>query len=498
MREFADIFIIGGGINGVGIAADAAGRGLSVVLVEQNDLGSGTSSASTKLIHGGLRYLEYYEFLMVRKSLKEREILLKSAPHIIRPMRFLLPLHKGLRPSWLIRLGLFIYDHMGGREILPPTSTVNLRSDTYENILKSKYKKAYEYSDCWVDDSRLVVLNACVARDKGADILPRHKAISVTRSDNQWHIDVKNMMTGEVSQIASKVVINASGPWIDDVLANVLGRGKSDKMRLVKGSHIIVPEIFEHDRAYLFQGSDGRVIFAIPYEDKFTLIGTTDRDYEGDLEDVQISDGEIFYLCETASAYFKKSIKPEHVVAHYAGVRPLYNDGANEAQEATRDFVLDLDKRKALLNVIGGKITTYRVLALRVMRQLKRYFPHMKEPWTADNHLPGGDFEYEHFERKLKKLTKNYDFLPVNTVYRLFRAYGNNARVILRDARKIEDLGIDFGAGLFQNEVEYLIKNEWAMTAEDIIWRRSKLGYHMSDDQKNVLSNWVSSNVRHQ
>lgn len=495
MREFADVFIIGGGINGVGIAADAAGRGLSVILVEQNDLGSGTSSASTKLIHGGLRYLEHYEFFLVRKALREREILLNAAPHIIRPMRFLLPLHKGLRPAWLIRLGLFIYDHMGGREILPPTSKVDLTTDDYAGILRSKYKKAYEYSDCWVDDARLVVLNACVARDKGAEILPRHKAVSVTRSDNQWHIDVKNMMTGEIQQIAAKAVVNAAGPWVDKVMTEVLGRSSSDMIRLVKGSHIIVPEIFQHDRAYLFQASDGRIIFAIPFEDEFTLIGTTDRDYDGDLENVQISDGEIFYLCEMASAYFKKRITPDQVVADYAGVRPLYNDGVSPAQEATRDFVLDLDKRRALLNVIGGKITTYRVLAQRVLRQLNRYFPHMKEQWTADNPLPGGDFKYENFDQELKKLAKDYSFLGVKTVYRLFRAYGTNARVLLDSAEGYEDLGIDFGAGLYQREVEYLIKNEWAVTAEDILWRRSKLGYHMTDDQKNRLTSWMADHA---
>lgn len=495
MRDFADIFIIGGGINGVGIAADAAGRGLSVILVEQNDLGSGTSSASTKLIHGGLRYLEYYEFFLVRKALKEREILLNAAPHIIKPMRFLLPLHKGLRPSWLIRLGLFIYDHMGGREILPPTSKVDLTSDEYEGILRSKYKKAYEYSDCWVDDARLVVLNACVARDNGAEILPRHKAISVTRSDNQWHIDIKNTITGEIRQVAAKVVVNAAGPWVDKVMTDVLGRTSSEMLRLVKGSHIIVPEIFSHDRAYLFQGSDGRIIFAIPFENEFTLIGTTDRDYDGDLENVQISDGEIFYLCEMASGYFKKRITPDHVVATYAGVRPLYNDGASAAQEATRDFVLDLDKRKALLNVIGGKITTYRVLAQRVLRQLKRYFPHMKEQWTEHNPLPGGDFKYENFDKQLKKLAKKYSFLDFKTISRLFRAYGTNVNILLGDARSHVELGVDFGAGLFQKEVEYLIQNEWAMTADDILWRRTKLGYHMTDDQKNGLSNWIADNT---
>ncbi len=493
MRDFADIFIIGGGINGVGIAADAAGRGLNVTLVEQDDLGSGTSSASTKLIHGGLRYLEYYEFSLVRKALKEREVLLNNAPHIIRPMRFLLPQHKGVRPSWLVRLGLFIYDHLGGRKILPPTSTVDLTSDEYAYVLKGKFKKAYEYSDCWVDDARLVVLNACVARDHGADILPRHKAVSVTRTNNQWHIDVKDMITGEIKQVAATIIINAAGPWVDQVMKEVLDQDESNLMRLVTGSHIIVPELYQHDRAYLFQGVDGRIIFAIPFEDEYTLIGTTDKEFTGNPADVTISDQEAIYLCEMASVYFRKRITVDDVVADYSGVRPLYNDGASAAQEATRDFVLKLEKRNSLLNVIGGKITTYRVLAERALAKLKRRFPHMKGNWTAGNPLPGGDFAYEDFEKELKKLAKDYSFLGVKTIYRLFRAYGTNARKILGEAASFEDLGVHFGAGLYECEVLYLIENEWAMTAEDILFRRTKLGLHMSAEKKAALEEWFSA-----
>lgn len=495
MSETTDIFIIGGGVNGCGIAADAAGRGLSVILVEQNDLASGTSSASTKLIHGGLRYLEYYEFMLVRKALTEREVLLSAAPHIIRPMRFLLP-QKGLRPAWLIRLGLFIYDHLGGRKLLPPTSTTKLDKAPYKDILKNYYKKAYEYSDCWVDDARLVVLNACVARDKGAEILPRHKSISAVREDGLWRIDAIDTLSGKESSYLAKVLINAAGPWVGDVITNVLKKPDQNLVRLVKGSHIIINKIFEHNKAYLFQGNMGRVIFAIPYENDYTLIGTTDQEYDGDPADVIISEEEIHYLCKVSNEYFKQAISPDDVISHFAGVRPLYNDGASDAKEATRDFVLNLDEDQALLNIIGGKITTYRVLAEQAMDKIKDYFPNMKGDWTASSPLPGGDFSLSEYEFYLYKLASEFPFLTDDLIDRYFASYGTKAWDVLKDCAKPEDMGQHFGHGLYEAEVKYLIENEWATCAEDILSRRTKLGLHMNKDQKGALIHWFSVKPR--
>jgi glycerol-3-phosphate dehydrogenase len=495
LGQVSDIFIIGGGINGVGIAADAAGRGLSVTLVEQNDLASGTSSASTKLIHGGLRYLEYYEFLLVRKALSEREVLLNAAPHIIRPLRFLLP-QIGLRPAWLIRLGLFIYDHLGGRKILPATNTTKLNKSPYKDILKDHYKKAFVYSDCWVDDARLVVLNACVARDKGAEILCRHKCVSAVRADGIWRIDVTDTQTDTHKTFQAKVLINAAGPWVGDVIKNVIKKPDEKLVRLVKGSHIIVRKIFEHNKAYLFQGNKGRVIFAIPYENDYTLIGTTDQDYDGNLEDVTISEMEIDYLCDVANEYFKRAISPDDVISHYAGVRPLYNDGASDAKEATRDFVLKLDETQALLNIIGGKITTYRILAEQSMAKIRDYFPNMKGKWTASSPLPGGNFNISEYEFYLYKLASEYPFLKDDVIDRYFASYGTKAWDVLKDCENKSDMGQHFGHGLYETEVKYLIENEWAMTAEDILWRRTKLGLHMNKDQKGALIHWFSVKPR--
>lgn len=492
MEEITDIFIIGGGINGCGIAADAAGRGFSVVLAEQNDLASGTSSASTKLIHGGLRYLEYYEFSLVRKALSEREVLFNAAPHIIKPMRFLLPHHKGLRPAWLIRLGLFIYDHLGGRKLLPPTTTVNIDDGVYGNILKPEYKKAFEYSDCWVDDARLVVLNAMAARDKGADILTRHKCTSAVWEDDHWKVTVRNTNTNEDKIIKSKVLINAAGPWVDDVISETFHQTEKKLMRLVKGSHIIVKKIFTHDRSYLFQGADGRIIFAIPYENDFTLIGTTDEDFDGDLSDVTISENEIRYLCDMASEYFKEEITPNQVLNHYAGVRPLYDDGASAAKEATRDFVLQLDEENAGLNVIGGKITTYRVLAEESLKKIKDYLPNMGEDWTASSPLPGGEFSVDEHDFYLEKLAKEYPYLDGALIERLFGSYGMRSWNVLKDVSNMSDMGKSFGAGLYEKEIIYLIKYEWAQTAEDILWRRTKLSLHLNKDQQGALTHWLA------
>lgn len=494
MSDIADIFVIGGGVNGCGIAADAAGRGLSVVLVEQNDLASGTSSASTKLIHGGLRYLEYYEFMLVRKALKEREVLLKSAPHIISPMRFLLPHHKGLRPAWLIRLGLILYDYMGGRKILPPTTSVDLKSGEYAGLLKDEFEEAFEYSDCWVDDARLVILNAMRARDKGAIILPRNRCVKASRGANGWHIGIQDVASGEYRTVTAKVLINAAGPWVDQVIEDTLEKSSPKLMRLVKGSHIIVKKLYSHDRAFLFQGADGRIIFSIPYESDFTLIGTTDQDYDGDLGDVSISQEEIAYLCKMASVYFKKPVHADDVASSYAGVRPLYNDGASEAQEATRDFILRLDKENALLNVIGGKITTYRVLAEKVLSKLERYFPQMGGKWTASKPLPGGEFGVGEFEHYKNRLINDFPFLEEQNATRIFKAYGLRAFDMLGDVASLDDMGQHFGCGLYEKEVMYLIATEWAMTTDDILFRRTKIGLHMNKDQVAGLRSWFSDN----
>tara|TARA_B110000908_G_scaffold7300_1_gene9105 strand:+ start:23031 stop:24527 length:1497 start_codon:yes stop_codon:yes gene_type:complete len=491
MAEIQDIFIIGGGINGTGIAADAAGRGLSVILCEQNDLGSGTSSASTKLVHGGLRYLEHYKFKLVRKALREREILLKKAPHIIKPIRFLLP-HNGMRPEWFVRLGLFIYDHLGGRKILPPTKTRSLKKGLYAGILEKTYHKAFEYSDCWVDDSRLVILNACSARDSGAEILPKHKCISAIRKNGSWEIILKNRSSGENRTLKAKVLINAAGPWLDKVISNVLDQHKPSLVRLVKGSHIIVNKLYNHDRSYVFQGNKGRIIFAIPYQENFTLIGTTDQDFKGDLSNVHIDNSEVEYLCNVSNEYFKNKISTKDVIGQYAGVRPLYDDGASTAQEATRDFVLKYDKDNLFLNIIGGKITTYRVLAEKTLNHLTDIFPKMKNNWTVDSTLPGGNFSFDDFDFNLNKLSNDYPFINESLLRRYFENYGTLSWVLLNNINSIGDLGKDFGHGLYEKEVEYLFINEWAKCAEDILWRRTKLGLHMNTQQIENIDGWFT------
>ena len=360
-----DIAIIGGGVNGCGIARDAAGRGLKVLLVEKSDLASGTSSASTKLVHGGLRYLEHYEFKLVRDALAEREVLLSMAPHIIWPLRFVLPHHKALRPAWLIRMGLFLYDHLGGRKILPASRSIRLKDVPAGAPLQDTFTNAFEYSDCWVDDARLVVLNAMDAKARGADIRTRTEAVTARGENGKWIIDLENKTTGKRERVTANVLINAAGPWVDDVLHRKAGKNGKPRIRLVKGSHIVVPKLFDHDRAYIFQNDDKRIVFAIPYETDYTLIGTTDVDYQGDPGNVKIDAEEIEYLCKLASSYFKQGISPQSVVWTYSGVRPLMDDGATAAQEATRDYVLELDDTLGapLLNIFGGKITTYRRLA---------------------------------------------------------------------------------------------------------------------------------------
>jgi len=489
-----DLFIIGGGINGCGIARDAAGRGLNVYLCEKDDLAQGTSSSSTKLIHGGLRYLEHYEFRLVRESLIEREVLLRNAPHIISPLRFVLPHKKDMRPAWLLRLGLFLYDNLGGRELLPGTTSLNLKTDPAGQPLLDIYKKAFEYSDCWVDDARFVVLNAIDARRLGAKIETRMKCISAVRSKGLWLLNVEDQQTGKVKEIKAKALINASGPWVRDVIEDCGLKFSNDGIRLVRGSHIIVPKLFDHDRAYIFQNSDGRIFFAIPYEGDFTLIGTTDEDHNGELNGVQITKEEIEYLCKSAEKYFVKQITPEDVVSSYSGVRPLYDDGASAAQEATRDYVLKVhgdEDTPPVLNIFGGKITTYRKLSEAVMDKMKPFFQDMKETWTKHAPLPGGEFSPNAFDTKIDKLVNEYKYLDHDWAKRLLKMYGTRAWTILDQSVKKEDLGQDFGATLTEREVHFLINEEWACSVEDILWRRSKLGLHMTAVEKENLEKSV-------
>jgi len=488
-----DLLVVGGGINGAGIARDAVGRGASVMLVEQDDLASATSSWSTKLIHGGLRYLEYYEFRLVREALIEREVLWGIAPHIIRPLRFVLPHHRGLRPAWLLRLGLFMYDHLGGRKRLWPTRTLDLSTDPAGQPLKPGFSKGFEYSDCRVDDARLVVLNARDAADRGAVIRTRTRAVAAERVDGLWRVTLENRRGGGTETVTARAMVNAAGPWVESFLTGVAGTTPPARVRLVQGSHIVVPRIFDHDRAYIFQNADNRIIFAIPYEDHFTLIGTTDQDYDGDPAAVKASETEIAYLCAAASEYFRKAVAPANVVWTYSGVRPLYDDGASAAQEATRDYVLHKDGGGAvapLLSVFGGKITTYRRLAISALEQLVADLPVLgdKVGWTAAAALPGGDIPGDLPYSFGEGLWRSHSFLDPQVAARLARSYGTRARAILDGAATMADLGRDFGCGLTEAEIAYLRREEWAVTADDVLWRRSKLGLHLDAGQRAAVA----------
>ncbi|MFC7703462.1 glycerol-3-phosphate dehydrogenase [Plastorhodobacter daqingensis] len=490
--EVLDLFVIGGGINGCGIARDAAGRGLGVALAEMNDLASATSSASTKLFHGGLRYLEYYEFRLVREALIEREVLLRNMPHISWPMRFVLPHNRGMRPAWLLRLGLFLYDHLGGRKILPGTRTLDLRRDPAGAPLRPGFARAFEYSDCWVEDSRLVVLNARDAAARGARILTRSKVVSATRADGLWQVIVEGP-DGRRS-FSARALVNAAGPWVGEVIRGALRINSTERVRLVRGSHIVTRRLFDHDRCYFFQGADGRIIFAIPYEGDFTLIGTTDADHEGDPAAASCSPEEQDYLCRFASAYFARPVTREDIVWTYSGVRPLYDDGARTATAATRDYVLSLDTSGApLLNVFGGKITTYRRLAEAALHRLKPHFPGISGDWTAHHPLPGGDFPVDGFDDLVAALKADHPFLTPAWARRLARAYGTEAQRLLEGAQDAADLGHDFGATLTERELHWLMQKEWAMTAEDVIWRRSKLGLRLQPDQVAAIDAWMKA-----
>ena len=502
-NQVFDLAVIGGGINGCGIAREAAGRGLSVVLCEQDDLAAATSSASTKLIHGGLRYLEYYEFRLVREALQEREVLWRMAPHIVRPLRFVLPHHAGLRPAWLLRLGLFLYDHLGGRSLLAGTRSVRLRHDPAGAPLKARYTLAFEYSDCWVEDARLVVLNALAAAMGGAEIRPRTRCIAAVRDAGAWRLTVEDRRTGATEQLRARALVNAAGPWAGSLLGTAIQAATPARIRLVQGSHIVVPKLFDHGRCYIFQAADGRIVFAIPFEADFTLIGTTDRDYEGDPAEAAASAEEIAYLCGAASEYFIRPVRPADVVWTYSGVRPLYDDGASEAKAVTRDYVLVLDAADGsppLLSVFGGKITTFRRLAGTALDKLAPHLagPHrLRRPPAAAGlataPLPGGDFPVDGVDDLASKLLASHPFLEDALVRRLVRSYGTRAALLLDGVRSRADLGRVFGAGLSEREVAFLMQHEWAETAADVVWRRSKLGLRMSPTEIADLDAWMAS-----
>ncbi|WP_370282437.1 glycerol-3-phosphate dehydrogenase [Pseudooceanicola sp.] len=511
-----DIFVIGGGINGCGIARDAAGRGLSVRLAEMGDLASATSSASTKLFHGGLRYLEYFEFRLVREALIEREVLLNMMPHISWPMRFVLPYHRGMRfdasapasrllaaampwmkgrrPDWLIRLGLLMYDTLGGRKILPATKVLDLDDSPEGRPLKPEFHKAFEYSDCWVEDSRLVVLNARDAAARGAHVMTRTRVIEAAPEDGHWRIETENTETGARRTHHARVLVNAGGPWVADVLRHKVRVNASAGVRLVRGSHIVTRRLFEHDKCYFLQGADGRIIFAIPYETDFTLIGTTDVEHADPDSAPVCTPEEQRYLLDFANRYLRDPISEDDIVWTYSGVRPLYDDGASSATAATRDYTLTMDRAGGapVLNVFGGKITTYRRLAESAMEKIGAHFPGMPGPWTRGAVLPGGDFPVGEVADLMARLGQDYPFLTDFWARRLIRAYGTDAWRLLGDARSAADLGEAFGATLTGAEIEWLMSHEYARTAEDVIWRRSKLGLRLSGGEVARLEAWMA------
>ena len=495
-KQIYDMAIIGGGVNGCGIARDAAGRGLSVLLLEKDDLASGTSSASSKMIHGGLRYLEQYEFLLVRKALQEREVLLNIAPHIVSPLRLVLPHNKDLRPRWMIRIGLFLYDTLGGRKLLKKSEQIDLRKDIAGRVLKPEFNYGFEYADCKVDDARLVVLNAVDARRHGADIFTRCELQHATRQDDHWSLQTRDVRTGKKNRFQARILVNAAGPWVSEVVSDRIMLDTTSDVRLVKGSHIVVKKLFEHDRAYIFQNADNRVIFAIPFQEEFTLIGTTDVDMTGNPGGAEVSDEEIDYLCDAVSEYFIEPVRPEQVVWKFAGIRPLFDDGESSASETTRDYVLELLKENGkppLLSIFGGKITTYRKLAEAAFDELAHWLPNLKKPWTDTAPLPGGNFHQQERQTRINNLKKDFPFLNQAMAKRLFNSYGTDARVLLAGCKTEKDMGRLFGASLYQCEVEYLLDTEWAVTAEDIVWRRSKVGLFMTDKEIADLEKWLRS-----
>jgi len=489
MIQTVDLFVIGGGINGAGIARDAAGRGLSVILCEKDDLAQGTSSRSGKLVHGGLRYLEYYEFRLVREALIEREVLLASAPHIIWPMRFVLPHSPTDRPAWLVRLGLFLYDHLGGRKRLPGTRTLNLGRAPEGAPIKDQYRKGFEYSDCWVDDARLVVLNAIDAAARGARILTRTACTSARREGDAWRVEFIGPNGRET--VLARALVNAGGPWVNEILTRVVGSNSRRNVRLVKGSHIITPKFWAGDHAYLVQNHDKRVIFINPYEGDKALIGTTDIPYDGAPEQVAVDEAEIAYLLAAVNRYFKQELCREDVVHSFSGVRPLYDDGAGNPSAVTRDYVFDLDANGApLLNVFGGKITTFRKLAEHGVQRLRATFPDMGPDWTADGHLPGGDIDDADISRFINRLLADHPWLPRQVAQHYARLYGTRSHAVIGAATNLDGLGRHFGGLLYAAEAQYLAGHEWARTAEDVLTRRTKHALHLSHTEQAAFADW--------
>ncbi|MCW5698476.1 MAG: glycerol-3-phosphate dehydrogenase [Rhodospirillales bacterium] len=497
--QIYDLLVVGGGINGVGIARDAAGRGLGVLLCEQDDLANHTSSASSKLIHGGLRYLEHFDFRLVSKALMEREVLLRAAPHIIRPLRFVMPHVASLRPAWMIRIGLLLYDHLdfGKRTLLPGSSAVDLRRHPAGEPLVPDLRRGFVYSDAWVDDARLVILNAVDAAERGATIMTHTRCVTARREGHLWEAALQSTRDGDRFSVRARCLVNAAGPWVASFLSEALGRERHLNIRQVKGSHIVVRRLFEHDHAYIFQNIDRRIVFALPYEGAYTLIGTTDLDYDGDPAAVAISTEETSYLCDLANRYFVQEITPDDVLWSYSGVRPLVDDKASDVSAVTRDYVLDLDTAGApVLSVFGGKITTYRKLAEEAVAKLASALTVDKPAWTGEGApLPGGDIAGADFATFLSEFRRAYPWLPADLAERLARAYGTRAVRLLADAQAFDDLGEHLGDGLYTREVRYLVYVEWARTAEDILWRRSKLGLHVAPPTVKRLDDWMGAHV---
>jgi glycerol-3-phosphate dehydrogenase len=495
LSEVYDIAVIGGGINGVGIAADAAGRGLSVFLCEKDDLASHTSSASSKLIHGGLRYLEHYEFRLVREALAEREVLLAKAPHIVKPMRFVLPHRPHLRPAWMIRVGLFMYDHLGKREKLPASRTLRFGNDS---PLKASITRGFEYSDCWVDDARLVVLNAMAARESGAHVHTQTRCINAHRSNGVWHLNMQRA-NGSLFSIRAKALVNAAGPWVAKFIRDDLKLESQYGIRLIQGSHLIVPRLYEGDNAFILQNEDQRIVFTIPYLDRFTIIGTTDREYQGDPGKVSITEGETEYLLNVVNEHFKKQLNRSDILRTYSGVRPLCNDESDNPSAITRDYTLSLSgsaEEAPILSVFGGKLTTYRKLAESAMAQLAPFFPQMKPNWTATASLPGGeDMTSPH--ALTSELRTRFDWLPTEVARRWARTYGSRSWRLVEGVQSLADMGEHLGGGLYTREVDYLCSEEWALSAEDILWRRSKLGLFTTAQEHQRVQDYLNTVARH-
>jgi glycerol-3-phosphate dehydrogenase len=494
-----DVVIVGGGVNGAGIARDAAGRGLSVLLAEQDDLASHTSSASTKLIHGGLRYLELYDFGLVRKALKEREVLLALAPHIVWPLRFVMPHDRHLRPAWMIRAGLFLYDHLAHRQRLAASRTIDLRTHPAGPPLEAQYRVGFEYADAWVDDSRLVVLNAIDAREHGARIVTRTRCVATHRTHDRWHVTLRATSPGNETAsettVTARTLVNATGPWVNQFLGEIARQPTPRRVRLVKGSHIVVPRLFSHRYAYIFQTTDGRIVFAIPYEQNFTLIGTTDIDYSGDPGAAAIDAAERAYLLEMANRYFARDLHDPDIAWSYSGVRPLLDDAvATKASKVTRDYALELDSSGApLLSVYGGKITTFRRLAEEAVDRLARMLDSGAAPWTAQAPLPGGDMPHADFDAFRLQFNRRHPWLPERLATRYARAYGTRAARILGHAQSARDLGDEVLPDFYAAEIEYLRRAEWAMTAEDLLLRRTKLALHVPEGGFERLESWLAA-----